>query len=201
MKNNRMKTLLLFVTTVVVLSMTPFPAKADVPKELIEVGEMTAEEKKIITSLKANQELHKSENKQDDKIHLVLEYAMSKLGYGYSRENRNSGTAFDCSSLVYYSYKHAGIDISYQGNNTAAGIAKKHEGQEVKLSELMPGDLIFYSYKQNGRYKNISHVALYAGDGMQIEASSGRNKVVHRNTYTKNFVMACRPLMNVEGTQ
>ena len=35
---------------------------------------------------------------------------------------------------------------------------------------MQPGDLIFYSYERNGRYKNISHVAVYVGNGMVVEA-------------------------------
>lgn len=31
--------------------------------------------------------------------------------------------------------------------------------------DLVPGDLIFFSHKTNGRFMNITHVAIYAGDG------------------------------------
>lgn len=32
----------------------------------------------------------------------VLRFALSKVGYPYSQEQRTSGTAYDCSSLAYY---------------------------------------------------------------------------------------------------
>ena len=34
---------------------------------------------------------------------------------------------------------------------------------------MQPGDLIFYSYTTNGRYKNISHVGIYVGKGNMAE--------------------------------
>ena len=50
----------------------------------------------------------------------VVEFALSKVGYPYSQELRHSGTHFDCSSLAYYAWKHAGVDIEYLGATTAA---------------------------------------------------------------------------------
>ena len=46
------------------------------------------------------------------------------------------------------------------------------KGKSVKEENLQPGDLIFYSYTTNGRYKNISHVGIYVGDGMMIHCGS-----------------------------
>lgn len=39
----------------------------------------------------------------------VIRYALSKVGYPYSQEDRTSGSAYDCSSLVYYSWLSAGV--------------------------------------------------------------------------------------------
>ena len=39
----------------------------------------------------------------------AVEFALSKVGYEYSQARRFSGTAFDCSSLVYCAWKAAGI--------------------------------------------------------------------------------------------
>lgn len=124
---------------------------------------------------------------------LAIEYASSKLGYKYSQSSRDSGKAYDCSSLVYYSYLNAGVSLG-NGDNTAAGIAKDliSQGKEIDTSNLQSGDLIFYSGKRNGRFNNITHVAMYIGDGKQIEASSGRGKVVINDLRLKNAVDVCR---------
>lgn len=134
-----------------------------------------------------------SENESADS---AINYAVSKLGYPYSMSRRHSGTAFDCSSLVYYSYQDAGIDLSYQGMTTAAAIGNKlvDEGKEVSAEEIEPGDLIFYSYERNGRYHNISHVAMYIGDGKQIEASYGKQEVAIRDLSFDEAVNICRPV-------
>ena len=113
----------------------------------------------------------------------------------YSMERRNSGSAYDCSSLVYYSYKDAGIDLSNGGSTTAAEIARglAAEGRETSAEDLEPGDLIFYSYKNNGRYRNISHVSMYIGNGTQIEASYGKQRVATRPVSLNSAVMIGRP--------
>lgn len=58
----------------------------------------------------------------------------------------------------------------------------KHE-LVVAKSSLVPGDLVFWSHKPNGRYMNITHVGVYAGNGMVVDASSSRGKVVYRNLF------------------
>lgn len=126
----------------------------------------------------------------------VVEFALSKVGYPYSQELRHSGTHFDCSSLAYYAWKHAGVDIEYLGSTTAA-----YEGQYcydnnwlVHYDEMQPGDLIFFSYEQNGAFMNISHVAIYVGDGMLVEAANSRIGVVYRQVHSQNsIVMIGRP--------
>lgn len=126
----------------------------------------------------------------------VVEFALSKVGYPYSQELRDSGTHFDCSSLAYYAWKYAGVDISYQGSTTAAA-----EGQLcyennwlVYYDEMQPGDLIFYSYSRNGRFFNINHVAIYAGNGMVVEAANERLGVVYRPVPGKgSIVLIGRP--------
>ncbi len=125
----------------------------------------------------------------------AIDYAISKMGYPYSMERRNSGSAYDCSSLVYYSYKDAGIDLSNGGSTTAAEIARglATEGRETSAEDLEPGDLIFYSYKNNGRYRNISHVSMYIGNGTQIEASYGKQRVATRPVSLSSAVMIGRP--------
>jgi Cell wall-associated hydrolases (invasion-associated proteins) len=51
------------------------------------------------------------------------------------------------------------------------------------LTDLEPGDLIFFSLENNGRFMNISHVAIYAGNGYIMDASSSRGQVVYRQLF------------------
>jgi cell wall-associated NlpC family hydrolase len=84
--------------------------------------------------------------------------------------------------LAYYSWRNAGVNISNGGATTASAEGQKLDeaGQTVSFDEIQPGDLIFYSYTNNGRYKNISHVAIYEGGGKVVEARSEKYGVVYR---------------------
>ena len=113
----------------------------------------------------------------------VCSYAFHRVGYPYSQDLRDSGNYYDCSSLAYYSWKDAGVDISYGSATTAAAEAQglDEAGKTVSYADMQPGDLIFYSFANNGRYKNISHVAVYVGNGKVVEALNESVGVVYRD--------------------
>ena len=89
----------------------------------------------------------------DEKAKTAVSFALSKVGYPYSQQYRDTGNYYDCSSLAYYSWKAAGIDISYGGANTAAAEAEGLDsaGYTVSYADMQPGDLIFYSYERSKR--------------------------------------------------
>jgi len=123
----------------------------------------------------------------------AVKNALARLGKPYSQAERDSGDYYDCSSLTYYAYKETGITLSYHGSNTAAsqGQFLSDRGCEVDYEDIQPGDLIFYSFTRNGRYKNISHVAVYAGNGYLVDASSSKGCVVFRPVYSTGKIVMC----------
>ncbi len=123
----------------------------------------------------------------------AVKNALARLGKPYSQAKRDSGDYYDCSSLTYYAYKEAGITLSYHGSNTAAsqGQLLSDRGCEVAYEDIQPGDLIFYSFTRNGRYQNISHVAVYAGNGYLVDASSSKGGVVFRLVYSVGKIVMC----------
>lgn len=134
----------------------------------------------------------------DPKAKAACRFALSKVGYPYSQNLRDSGTYYDCSSLAYYSWKSAGVDISYGGANTAAaecqGLDVSGKGFDFSsVDDLMPGDLIFFSYALNGRYRDITHVAIYVGDGNVVEAADEERGVIYGKFNTKSIVRIGRP--------
>lgn len=131
----------------------------------------------------------------DGKARTAVTFALSKVGYPYSQPLRNSGTHFDCSSLAYYAWNSAGISKMTGGSNTAAAEAQWCSNNKctVKEKNLKPGDLIFYSYSNNGRYKNISHVGIYVGDGKIVEAVDEATGVVIQDYHNGGLVMIGRP--------
>ena len=133
----------------------------------------------------------------DETQEKVIRFALSKVGYPYNQDLRTSGKAYDCSSLAYYSWEDAGVDISYGTNYppTAAEGARMLEadGKSLSTMDLKPGDLIYYGGEANGRYLGIYHVAIYVGNGKAVEALSTKYGVVYQTLRTKNAIMVCRP--------
>lgn len=105
----------------------------------------------------------------------ALDAALSQRGTRY-RSGGNRPGGFDCSGLVQWSYRQAGRYLP----RTAA--AQSRLGVRVSLSQIRPGDLLFYSY--GGR---IGHVAMAAGDGMLIESSQSGRPVAKRPIYTRGL--------------
>jgi peptidoglycan DL-endopeptidase CwlO len=70
-----------------------------------------------------------------------------------------SSTGVDCSCLVQKVYAAAGIHLPR--------VAIDQFNATVPVSDPQPGDLVFFA----NRYEpGISHVGIYIGDGMQINA-------------------------------
>ena len=102
--------------------------------------------------------------------------------YIWGSEGPNS---FDCSGLVYAAFKSAGLGWpNWDRLNSAlyAGYTK-----HVSLNELVPGDLLFYSYK--GTISSIHHITMYAGNGMMWEANSKDKGLLYSNIYSVKGLM------------
>ncbi len=111
---------------------------------------------------------------------MAVLYAFSRVGYPYSQLKRNTGDYYDCSSLAWYAWNFAGVNLTSDWVGTAAAEAQALQNKTISKSQLTPGSLIFFSSHANGRYKNITHVAMYVGDGMIVEAANSRIGVVYR---------------------
>jgi cell wall-associated NlpC family hydrolase len=57
----------------------------------------------------------------------------------------------------------------------------------VPLTQLQPGDLLFYSYK--GTISTIHHITIYAGNGMMWEANSKNTGLLYSNIYSVKGLM------------
>jgi cell wall-associated NlpC family hydrolase len=89
---------------------------------------------------------------------IAIQYAMAQVGksYVYGAAGPN---AFDCSGLMMMAWRQAGISLPHSSR------AQYGIGHHVSSSELQPGDLVFY-------YSPISHVAMYLGNGLIVEAAN-----------------------------
>ena len=116
----------------------------------------------------------------------AVEYAskqvLAKKRYVWGSEGP---TTFDCSGLVFASYRSAGLGFPNWDrlNSSLYWVATKR----VSLSELVPGDLLFYSYK--GTVSTIHHITIYGGDGMMWEANSKDKGLLYSSIYSVKGLM------------
>ncbi|MEY3756435.1 MAG: hypothetical protein RL356_707 [Actinomycetota bacterium] len=121
--------------------------------------------------------------------------AMRIEAVAYSAKQVNAGkkyvwgsegpNTFDCSGLIYAAYKSAGLGWPNWDrlNSSLYWVATKR----VPLSELVPGDLLFYSYK--GTVSTIHHMSIYAGDGMMWEAHNKDKDLLFSSIYSVKGLM------------
>jgi len=113
--------------------------------------------------------------------HSGLAIARGLIGTPY-RYGGDNPRGFDCSGLVYYSYRKASIDVP---RTTTEQYRQSHR---VKMSRLQPGDLIFFNISRN----KLSHVGIYEGNGRFIHAPSNGKRVSYGsldNPYWKGRVV------------
>ena len=93
--------------------------------------------------------------------------------------------SFDCSGLVFAAYRSAGLNWPNWDRLNAAlySTYTKH----VTLNQLVPGDLLFYSY--NGSISSIHHITIYAGNGMMWESNSKSRGLLFSNMYSIKGLM------------
>ena len=92
-------------------------------------------------------------------------YALTMIGKPY-RYGGTSPSGFDCSGLVLYSYKNAGVALPHSTER------QRSMSRPVKVAQLRRGDLLFFN--QEG--KKYGHVGIYVGDGKFVHApSSGKS--------------------------
>ena len=99
----------------------------------------------------------------------IVDYALQFVGnpYVYGGTSLTNGT--DCSGFTQSVLGNFGINIS-----RTAG-AQSQGGKSVDLSQLEPGDLLFYS--GSGDY-GIGHVSMYIGNGQVVHASSSTTGII-----------------------
>ena len=101
-------------------------------------------------------------------VESFISVALSKLGCKYVRGGKGSNT-FDCSGFVYWCLNQVGVKQGYMTSHTWAKCTKYTRIK--RMSDMKRGDIIVYS----------GHVAIYAGKGVMIDASSKNGKIVKRS--------------------
>ncbi len=103
----------------------------------------------------------------DERFAAMIAEAEKYLGYPYVWGGSSPSTSFDCSGFVCWVINHSGVGSV--GRTTAQGIF--NYTTPIAPSEAKPGDIIFFT----GTYDSgsaVSHVGIYAGNGMMIHCGN-----------------------------
>lgn len=107
----------------------------------------------------------------------------------------NGDNGIDCSAFVKKVYKEAfGINLPRTGS------AQQKVCQDIPLSQIQKGDIVFLKNTSNNRPPgHVTHVGIYVGDGKVAHASAGAHKktvIVPMNNYwtcSEHFAGVGRP--------
>lgn len=119
------------------------------------------------TTVQAGQTTTAVQTKQEK----VLAFARAQIGKPYVFGG-NGPNSYDCSGLTRASYRQVGVTLARHSTEQHLGY------REVAASARRPGDLIWWT--------NVTHVAIYAGNGRLIEAASPRLGIREWNVYRFN---------------
>ena len=111
----------------------------------------------------------------------ALAAAESQEGVPYKWGGETPGVGFDCSGLVQWAWRQAGVNLPRTAAAQYGAIA------HVSLSDLQPGDLLFWG---SG---GISHVGMYVGGGAIINAPETGEVVRIEPIWNNGLVGAGRP--------
>jgi cell wall-associated NlpC family hydrolase len=144
----------------------------------------TAGQSKIWPNIgfKGRSTIRTSEAQRLKAVDFAKKQVLARKPYVWGTQGPNT---FDCSGLVYAAYKSAGLGWpNWDRLNSAlySGYTK-----HVSLNELVPGDLLFYSYK--GTISTIHHITIYAGNGMMWEANSKNAGLLYSSIYSVKGLM------------
>jgi cell wall-associated NlpC family hydrolase len=108
----------------------------------------------------------------------ALQAALTKRGDPYVW-GAAGPSAFDCSGLVVWAYAQEGITLPHFTGD------QWNSGMHVSRSDLEPGDLVFF-------YPDISHVGIYLGDGLMVDAPDFGETVQVQPVFWADYVGAVR---------
>ena len=113
----------------------------------------------------------------------IVETALSHLGTRYVYGGASAG-GFDCSGFTMYIYKQFGYSLPHSATSQwLSGMGTKI----TSISELQPGDLVFFNDPSRNAGKACSHAGIYIGNGQHIHASSSRGGGVIISDMTSGY--------------
>lgn len=112
----------------------------------------------------------------------ICEYARQFVGNPYRWGGTSLTKGADCSGFTLSVYANYGVSLPHSSK------AQANCGEKIDVSEVQPGDLVFYGGK------NIHHVAMYIGNGQVVHAQSSDTGIVVSSMYYNTPTRAVRIL-------
>lgn len=90
----------------------------------------------------------------------IVNFGKKYMGVRYEFGASTSTTkSFDCSSFMKYIFSKYGVNLP------RSSVAQSKVGTAVSKANLRVGDLVFFSSGSRANGSNVTHVAVYAGNG------------------------------------
>lgn len=99
--------------------------------------------------------------------------AVQAVGIPYRWGGASPASGFDCSGLVYWAYRHLGVELPH------SSYALYDLGRRVPRSRLKPGDLVFFY--------GLGHVGMYIGRNRMVHAPSSGKRVEVVRLYGSHY--------------
>lgn len=106
----------------------------------------------------------------------IANYACQFVGGPYVAGGTSLTEGCDCSGFTSGVFAHFGISLP------RSSYAQSTYGREVSVSEIQPGDVLYYG----------GHVAIYVGNGMIVHASTAATGIKYSSAYYRTIITARR---------
>ena len=124
-------------------------------------------------------DLTESASSNDGIVATAMQYLGTRYVYGGA-----SASGFDCSGYTMYVYSQHGYSLPHSATSQwQSGLGTR----VYSISDLQPGDLVFFNDPARNAGKACSHAGIYVGNGQHIHASSSRSGGVIISSLTSGY--------------